>query len=115
VPPRTSVVANECLRIWARGHRAEPRALGDSGDDVVGAPGAEAVAPLVEKERWAVARAGPVGALSKPVDERFAWLPVDGNLADALPLAEDAERAFTAESRTSSTSSATVSAILAPA
>ena len=39
---------------------------GDRGDDVVGAPDAEALPALVEEQGGTVVGAGPVGALAEP-------------------------------------------------
>ena len=67
---------------------------GDRGDDVVGAPDAEALAALVEEQGGTVVGAGPVGALAEPAGERGVQLRVDRDLPDAFALAVDPQDAF---------------------
>ena len=68
--------------------------MGDAGDHVVGALGAQPLAALVEKQRRAVFRSRPVAALLEPVGQGLAQLGVEWYLPDWLPLAVDAQDAL---------------------
>ncbi len=61
VPPRTSVVAKVCRRMWTVVSSSRAGSCGDAGDAVVGAPDAEALPALVEEEGGTVVGVGPVG------------------------------------------------------
>jgi hypothetical protein len=65
----------------------ETGAVGDAGDHVVCASGAEPVAALVEEQRGAVFAAGPVRALGEPACERGVQLWVDRDVTDAFAVA----------------------------
>ncbi len=65
----------------------EAGAVGDAGDHVVRASGAEPLASLVEEQRGGVAGARPAGAFVEPFAERRAELLVDPQLADAFARA----------------------------
>jgi hypothetical protein len=67
---------------------------GDAGDDVVGAPDAEALPALVEKQGESVGGSGPVGALGEPAVQRRVCCGVERDLSDALAFAEDSQDAF---------------------
>jgi hypothetical protein len=88
---------------------------GDRGDDLVGAPDAEALPALVEEQGGTVVGAGPVGALGEPADERRVQLRWIGTWRARSPLPRIRRKPLRADRAMSSTSSATTSLIRAPA
>jgi hypothetical protein len=88
---------------------------GDRCDDVVRALDRQPAAALVEKQRRGI-RAGPVGAFVKPAGEAGAqvggWIGISRTFS---PLPRIRRTPLRADSRTSSTSRPTISAIRVPA
>jgi hypothetical protein len=68
--------------------------LGDGGDDAASRAGRQASALGVEEERGTGAGAGPGGAFGQPLLQPGPQLGVDGDLADLVALAVDAQDAF---------------------
>ncbi len=58
MPPRTSVVANVCLKIWDGRVVVDAGGRGDAGDDVVGDADAEPLPALVEEQGGSVGGSG---------------------------------------------------------
>src|SRR5262249_17636424 len=68
--------------------------LGDGGDDAASCAGRQASALGVEEERGAGVGAGPGSAFGQPLLQPGPQLGVDGDLADLVALAVDAQDAF---------------------